>query len=206
MKELPKENLDGVELLHLAIEASNRQDHGASIAYLKQALDLPQGGLASSHDYAKFSYLLGAEYAQIGLYDRAVEYFTQALGLDPTLHTARFQLGLLYMTQGQVDPALSTLAPLEQLPPDQAFSHLGTGLRLLIQGQVAACREEIVQGMKLNSMSPSPNVALNVDLGKLLQALSVEAQGGAPDAPSGRQADVEADFMMSAYNRNRSVN
>ncbi|HEX5126166.1 MAG TPA: hypothetical protein VFW00_05460, partial [Rhodocyclaceae bacterium] len=73
------EKFDGPELLHLAIDAANRDDHGQAITYLKAA----QEKKLSSVDYAKLTYFLGAEYAQIGMYDRAVEAMKSAVGADP---------------------------------------------------------------------------------------------------------------------------
>ena len=199
------QNLDGNELLHLAIESSGRNDHGAAIQYLKQALDLPAGSAAMSGDYAKYLYMLGAEYAQIGMMDRAQEHMAQAIDMAPDLHTARFQLGLLHITCAQPAQALSVLAPLEKLPDDSAFHHFGAGLQFLITDQLAACRESMLRGIELNSASPVPNLALNADMNKLLNTIAEFGDGpqtvtamGAPNA--------EAGFMMSAYNRSNGVN
>ena len=58
--------LDSNELLHLAIAASRKDDHEKAIGHLKQALEL-------APDNARVHYFLGAEHAQIGLYERAME-------------------------------------------------------------------------------------------------------------------------------------
>lgn len=196
--------LDGPELLHLAIEASGRDDHGAAIGYLKQALDLPAGGAATSSDYAKYSYMLGAEYAQIAMMDRAAEYMGQAIALDPDLHTARFQLGLLHITCGQPAQALSVLAPLEKLPEASAFHHFGKGLQHLIQDQFTPCRDALLKGIELNSASAVPNLALNADMQKLLSAMD-EFKDGTQTVAAMGNPNVEAGFAMSAYNRSNSV-
>lgn len=198
-------SLQGTELLHLAIEASGRQDHGAAISYLKQALDLPAGEAVPSQEYAKYLYLLGAEYAQIGMMDRAADHMNQAIDMDPQLHTARFQLGLLYLTCNQPAQALSTLAPLEKLPEDAALHHLGQGLQHLIQDQFSACRESLLKGIELNSHSAAPNLALNADMQKLLAALDAQAAAPQGDAAQGTP-EVEAGYMMSAYHRSNQVN
>lgn len=185
-------NLDTAELLHLALEAAGRNDHGAAISYLKQALDLPAGTTASSTDYARLLYLLGAEYAQIGLMDRAQEQMARAVEMDPGLHTARFQLGLLLLTQARPEAALEVLAPLKDLGPQQAFFHLEAGLAHLVRDEFTACRESLLQGMELNAASAAPNLALNADMQKILDAL--------PAGDGGDKA-AEAGFMMSAYSR-----
>lgn len=199
--------LDGPELLHLALEASNRNDHGQAITYLKQALDLPEGSTATSSDYAKYLYMLGAEYAQIGLVDRAAEHMSKALDMDPSLHTARFQLGLLHITCNQPAQALSVLAPLEKLPADHAFHHFGLGLQFLLQDQLASCRTALQKGIELNAASAVPNLPLNADMNKLLANLAELGDGQQTVAAMGQPfTDVEAGFLMSAYNRSNGVN
>lgn len=197
--------LDGTELFHLAIEASGRSDHGAAIAYLKQALDLPEGSAATSSDYAKYLYMLGAEYAQIGMMDRAASHMAQAVDMDPALHTARLQLALLHITCNQTAQALSVLTPLEKLPDGSAFHHFGTGLRHLLQDQFKPCREALLKGIEINSASASPNLALNADMHKLLVALE-EHGGGVETVAAMGAAQAEAGFLMSAYNRSNGVN
>lgn len=202
---MTQHDLDGAELLHLAIEASGRNDHGTAITYLKQALDLPEGSLATSSDYAKYLHMLGAEYAQIGMMDRAAAHMARAVDMDPDLHTARFQLGLLHITCNQPEQALSVLAPLEKLPDDSPFHHFGMGLQHLVQDRFKPCRESLLKGVELNSASASPNLALNADMQKLLNAL--EENGGGTEAVAAMGANqVEAGFLMSAYNRSNRVN
>jgi tetratricopeptide (TPR) repeat protein len=200
------QQLDGAELLHLGIEASSRNDHGAAIGYLKQALDLPEGSAAMSGDYAKYLYMLGAEYAQIGMMDRAQEYMSKALDMAPDLHTARFQLGLLHITCAQPAQALSVLAPLATLPEESAFHHFGAGLQFLIQDQLASCRESLKRGIELNSASSVPNLALNADMNKLLNALDENGDGTQTVVAMGGAPTAEAGYLMSAYSRSNGVN
>ncbi|RZL01573.1 MAG: hypothetical protein EOP36_11030 [Rubrivivax sp.] len=200
-------SLDAPELLHLGIEAAGRNDHGAAITYLKQAIDLPAGSIAITSDYAKALYMLGAEYAQIGLMDRAADYMGQAIDMDDTLHTARFQLGLLHLTQAQVEQSLQVLAPLEKLGDNSCFTHFGIGLRHLIRDEFVDSRTHLLRGIQLNSESASPNLALNGDIQKLL-ALLPNADGTPPDqdATAAAEPTAEASFLMSSYNRGGSAN
>lgn len=202
---MPTPPLDAPELLHLGIEAAGRNDHGAAITYLKQAIDLPAGSIAMSTDYAKALYMLGAEYAQIGLMDRAQEHMAQAIAMDDTLHTARFQLGLLHLTQAQVEQSLQVLAPLEQLGDNNCFTHFGAGLRHLIHDEFVDCRTSLLRGMQLNSESAAPNVALNGDIQKLLAALpNADADQGTAEPAA--EPTAEASFLMSSYNRGGTTN
>ncbi len=214
-------HLDSPELLHLALEAANRDDHGAAISYLKQAIDLPQGEAASSTDYAKLVYLLGAEYAQIGMMDRAQENMARAVELDPDLHTARLQLGLLLLTQAQPQQAVEVLAPLQSLGADSPFTHFANGLVYLTRDNVTDCRTSIERGMQLNIEHPRPNLALNDDMRKLLAALpgadvavggevGAVANSAANAASAGAATDAnsstEASFNMSAYSKSGKGN
>lgn len=196
--------LDSSELFHLAIESARRDDHGAAIAYLKQALDLPEGAATSAETYARMMYMLGAEYAQIGLMDRAQQQMAQAIEMDPALHSARFQLGLLLITQALPEQALEVLAPLKSLGDHHLFFHLRAGLEYLIKDEFDLCRDHLRTGMRLNESSPDFNPALNGDMQKLLNALPASGNeilpAGEPSASDAEQG-VEAGFAMSAYNR-----
>jgi len=189
--------LDSSELFHLALESARRDDHGAAITYLKRAVELPDGAAASAFDYARMLYLLGAEYAQIGLMDRAREHMQGAIEMAPALHTARFQLGLLLITQALPDQALEVLAPFKSLGDQHMFFHLRAGLEHLVRDEFDLCKVSLVKGMQLNEASPEFNSALNGDIQKLLNALP-QAGGGNDGEP---EPAVEAGFAMSAYNR-----
>ena len=64
---------------------------------------------------AELRYLLGAELAQRREYPEAVAQMRTALDINPKLHFARLQLGLLYLTLAQPDDSLAVWAPLEEL-------------------------------------------------------------------------------------------
>ena len=197
--------LDNPELLHLALEAARRDDHGTAITYLKQAIDLPDGKALPSADYAKLLYLLGAEYAQIGVMARAIDYMGQAIDVDPAMHTARFQLGLLHLTCAQPEQGLAVLTPLADLGPESMFYHLHQGLAHLVRDEFELCRGSLRKGMELNKSSSQFNQALNGDMQKLLDALP----GGdvtPPTAVPGGNDMAEAEFMMSAYSRGQNAN
>ena len=85
--------LDQVELVKLALDASRNSNHGVALAYLKEAVSRADATATAHH-------LLGAEYAQIQMMDRAIVEMEAALALDATLATARLQLGLLLMGTG----------------------------------------------------------------------------------------------------------
>ena len=64
---------------------------------------------------AELRYLLGAELAQRREYPEAVAQMRTALDIDPKLHFARLQLGLLYLTMSQPGDSPAIWAPVEEL-------------------------------------------------------------------------------------------
>jgi tetratricopeptide (TPR) repeat protein len=181
--------LDAEELLHLALEASRRNGHAEAIEYLKRAVALVPRD-------AKVAYFLGAEHAQIGLYDRAIEDISRAVEIDPQLHAAHFQLGLLYLLQGRVENAINAWRPLDRLGEGDALFHFKTGLEHLARDEFPGCRAHLERGLALNRS----NSALNTDMQRVLDELSarVQAAGGQPGIQEPRPA---GHVFLSAYGK-----
>jgi tetratricopeptide (TPR) repeat protein len=153
-------DLDPQELKFLAIQASRDNHADQALIYLKQAIrHAPADG--------ELHYLLAAEHAQLGIYDRAAEGMERALALTPGLHTARLQLGLLYLTQANVEASTRTLAPLAERKDGNYFGLFALGLLHLMHDRFPACRAALTQGIALNE----ENDALNGDMKKILDAL-----------------------------------
>lgn len=168
--------LDQAELRQLALNASAENDDATAIAYLKEAASRPDSdGIAH--------YLLGAHYAQIKMYDRAVGAMESALALDPGLTIARFQLGLLWLTSGVADKALTVLEPLQELPETDAIHHFGQGLCHLAQDQLADAIKALAKGIELNVN----NAPLNGDMQTMIDAITA-----AINAPPPAQAEPAA--------------
>jgi tetratricopeptide (TPR) repeat protein len=190
--------LDQAELFQLARNASAADDSASTIVYLKEAVSRTDA-TAAAH------YLLGAEYAQIGLYERAVGEMESALALDPALAIARLQLGLLWLGNGAADRAETVLLPLAKLAPGDALRHFGAGLRHLIKDQfddAVACLE---QGLVLNTSNPP----LNGDMRKIIDGIG-RARAGGTAAPVAQAASTPATaedtqhILLSAYTGNTS--
>jgi tetratricopeptide (TPR) repeat protein len=190
--------LDQSELLQLSLEASKTGEAGAAIAYLKEAVSR-----ADATGVAHF--LLGAEYAQIKLYDRAVNEMEAALALDPALSIARLQLGLLWLTSGVADRATQVFEPLAELPASDALRHFGGGLIALIKDQFDEATRQLQAGIALNLS----NDALNIDMQRMVDEiarLQASGQVGALEAaPEQPAADEETHHvLLSAYTGNTS--
>ena len=178
-------SLDAEELLHLAVAASDRDQTDQAIGLLKRAIEVAPG-------HARAHYLLGAEHAQIGLYERAIEEMGRALELDPGLDAARFQLGLLFLTSRRVDEAQAAWQPLERLGPGHFYVLFKTGLLELARDEFQSCLRLLREGMAANLA----NAPLNRDMQRI-----VEQVEGLLAQPSGstEAAAPNSHLLVNAY-------
>jgi tetratricopeptide (TPR) repeat protein len=151
--------------------------------------DLQQikSAVANDPGNAELRYLLGAELAQQRDYDGAVIEMSTALAIDPNLHFARLQLGLLYLTMARPNESVAIWAPLEKLDDDAALKAFKRGLEALIRDDFAACIEYLQLGIRLNSQ----NAPLNRDMTMIIDRVrETTAAAPAPVAPHVQPAVV----------------
>ena len=131
------------------------------------SLELQKLRAAISRDpgNAELRYLLGAELAGRREYPEAVAQMRTALDINPNLHFARLQLGLLYLTMSQPDDSLATWAPLEDLDESAALKAFKRGLEALIRDDFRACIGHLQRGIDLNKH----NATLNDDMSQLIE-------------------------------------
>lgn len=152
--------LDAKEYLYLAINAMTRNEHHAALNYLKEVLALePQN--------ANAIYLLAAEHAELGLFDRAIEEMEQALSIDPNIETARFQLGLLYLRSEQTEKASETFVTLSNQTQVESLRAYADGLDALSRNDIIVAREKLALGLS----RPNDNPSLKKDMQELLDKL-----------------------------------
>ena len=118
---------------------------------------------------AELRYLLGAELAERREYPEAVVQMRTALDINPKLHFARLQLGLLYLTMSQPDDSLAIWAPLEDLEETAALKAFKRGLEALIRDDFSTCIGYLQQGIDLNKQ----NATLNDDMTQLIAKVRV---------------------------------
>jgi tetratricopeptide (TPR) repeat protein len=135
---------------------------------------------------AELRYLLGAELAQRREYTEAVEQMRTALHINPTLHFARLQLGLLYLTMSQPDDSLAIWAPLEDLEETAALKAFKRGLEALIRDDFPACIGFLQRGIALNTQ----NAPLNHDMSQLIDKVRDGSVIAEPQPP------LRADFSQ----------
>lgn len=164
--------LDAKEYLHLAINAMGRDEHHAALNYIKEVLALEPKN-------AEALYLLGAEHAELGLYERAIEEIEQALLIDPKIEMARFQLGLLYLKVNQLDGAVSAFTYLAERSQVDSLVAYAAGLVALCKEDVPRAREKLALGLS----GVNDNPALKKDMQELLNNL-LDSKGGATQEAS----------------------
>jgi tetratricopeptide (TPR) repeat protein len=180
--------LDQAELLQLALNASGAGDSASAIAYLKEAVSRGDAS-ATAH------YLLGAEYAQIKMYERAIGEMEAAIALDPNLSIARLQLGMLWLGANNSERAADVLRALEDLSATDPLHQFGAGLQHLIGEQLADALRCLTDGVALNTSNP----ALNGDMQSIVRQIELAMAGGAAPAAAAAPEDDSQHVLLSAY-------
>lgn len=182
--------LNAQELLHLAIDASKKDQNESAIEYLKRAIEL-------SPEDARIHYMLAAEHAQIGMYTEAIQEMERAVQLDPKLYTAHFQLGLLQLSSGQVDRAIAAWEPLDALGEDNFLFFFKSGLIHLARDEFGPCADKLKRGMELNTQ----NQALNNDMQRVINDIQDKIKSTpTPSSDDDHQPPSSANHaFISAY-------
>lgn len=188
MTTSPLAMLDQSELLQLAISSGQRNDAASSLIYLKEAVSRDD---ASPNAYL----LLGAEYAEIGLYERAISAMEMALQLDPDLPNARLQLGLLVLSSGDGVKAETILQPLAHITPGDAQTRFASGLIHLIHDEFDAALEQLSLGMVQNTVNP----AMNQNMQKIIDGINQLPPEVREQAAAKANETQAQHVMLSAY-------
>jgi tetratricopeptide (TPR) repeat protein len=140
----------------------------------EEGVRLLQGLLDVVPDNADAHFLLGAEFAELGLWDQAEAAFKRTVELAPTLAPARLQWGLVYFVNGQLDAARDIFQPLTQ-GDDAALALYGEGL-------VRACDnhlEAAARSLRLGLAEPQAIPVLASDMARLAGEFESKAAAGA---------------------------
>ncbi|MRX26837.1 hypothetical protein [Kangiella sp. HZ709] len=180
------------ELLQLAIRAMNQSQDDHALNYLNQAHE-------QDSDNASVNYLLAAQFAEMGLYEKALASFETTLSKEPNMHYARFQCGLLQLTQNIIEPSRENFEYLTQQEDNPELALFGRGLIKLIEDDFENSKILLNEGKSINTLNP----ALNNDIDKILTQINIHLKGG--DAESGKAADAskgQSSVFLSAYQNN----
>src|SRR5882724_4431377 len=141
---------------------------------------------------AELRYLLGAEMAQQKDYDGAVMEMSAAIALNPLLHVARFQLGLLHLTMARADHALAVLGPLDSLDDTSALKHFKRGLEALIRDDFTNGIVSLRKGIELNKENAPLNRDMTMLMERVTEVADNNAAASAPALPVGASLDKES--------------
>lgn len=144
--------LDAQEYLHLAITSSRQGQHQDALEQLHRCLEI------TPHETTA-TFLLAAEHAELGLYDRAIAGMEAALSNDPELDIARLQLGMLYATTGNGNKAMENWHQLKASSKDEAISLFAQGFAALYQGEREEAQTILTAAMTANTSNPALNTA-----------------------------------------------
>jgi hypothetical protein len=189
-------NDDFDHVLQQAMDAAEGGQMEAANQCLLQAMQL-QPGSATPH------FLLGANCAQSGLNDQAEAAFIACLSRAPDFLIARFQLGLLQLTNSRAATAHATWEPLLALGDDHYLKLFVQGFLAILHADKGAAQDFICRGIALNSEIPPLNRDMQGVLGRL-DALVAEPETSPPvappDVPAGDQPGSNH-FLISSYGK-----
>lgn len=180
-------SLTAQELFQLGLHATQHADPYTAISYLSQSVELEPLN-------PKVTYLLGAVYAQVGLYDRARDLLHKAIELNPTEYTGIYQLGLLYLTSGNVGRARVIWQQLDPLSQESYLYIFKEAMLALVEDDFARCMMLINQGIDLNQQ----NESLNEDMRKV-RAAAEAAAGNDVKSDDAEAAPGVSHLVLSGY-------
>lgn len=176
------------ELLALALEASRRNDATQSLIHLEEVCRRPDAtGMGL--------FMLGSEYAQLGLHAQAKTSMARAIELAEDFHLARFQLGMLHLTTGDGEAAVRVWLPLASLDsghPQHYLCAFHRGLLHLMADAFDEAIQALTDGVALNQDNPP----LNADIHRIIDAIEhlpgrQPARDAGPGAADPDRADAE---------------
>ncbi|GEM_PF-664161 len=169
---MPDSSLDNEELFRIAVIDMKEGRHEEAIGRLKRLIELDPEN-ANAHC------LLGAEHAELGLFDRAATELEHAIALNPSLAVAHFQLGLIHFIRNDSQKANDCWIQLNGLPESAALDAFSKSLLLATSGELKGALAEIQRGLTSN-----PSEALARDMNKIKAQIEdqLQQQTGEPGA------------------------
>lgn len=160
---------DTEECFHLALHASAAGQPHTCMTYLRHVLQ-------EQPAHAPAMYLLAAQHAEIGLFERAVSGMQAALAIEPKLEIARFQLGLLLLDCNRRAEAKENLAALSG-STDPGLATFAAAMIALADEDLQAARDKLTLGL---TQTRNPPVAALMQ--RVLAALPAKGQAELDDS------------------------
>ena len=144
-----------VDVLSLAIAASERGDHREAIAILSDARK------HTPHEYEILANL-GTAYLAATEWEHAIQVLSEAIELRPDRAHAHCMIGLALHESGRSHDALRHLREACRLDPSWAASHYNLGLLLEALKDVAGARLALLEAERLSPHDPDIRRALEL--------------------------------------------
>ena len=184
-------DLDAAELTHLAVKAMRRGRDEEALKLLQRAMERdPRDG--NPH------HLRGAILASQREPVLAIEAMTQALALDPQLLGARFQLGLLHFTSGNIFEAGSVWQAFDDLPQRHPFRLFKTGMLHLARDEFQDCVALLEQGISLCNTA-----SINKDMQRVSDKVRAVVRANAQAAVKVPAQNNSPHVLLSRYGQAR---
>ncbi|WP_342063182.1 hypothetical protein Q7574_12870 [Acinetobacter pittii] len=167
---------DADETLKLAIHASEHGDAHSAIRYLTELLNIQP-------DHGAACYFLAMQYAEIGLFERAITTLQHAVEINPTFDIAQFQLGLLYLQTQQTLQAEQIFSGLSLSSHDPALTAFSLGYLALFKEQIPNAIHHFQEGIAVCS-----NDALSNDIKRVIAQVENAAQNSS--IPKSNNQDI----------------
>jgi tetratricopeptide (TPR) repeat protein len=129
-------------------------------------------------------FLLGAELAQLGRIEEALQAYAAAVLIAPDFHIARYQMGLLQFTSGHAALALVTWQPLFSLPEEHALRAFVGGFAALASDLFDEATHKFRIGQALNADNAPLNADIQLVIDRIEALNSSDAGASAVEDPS----------------------
>ncbi|MGN6580432.1 MAG: hypothetical protein ACTHJ1_10685 [Bordetella sp.] len=173
------------------LHAAEAGDHEGALKALFEQID-------SFPHVATLHWLAGAEHAQLGSFDAAEASMIRSLNLDPGLHVARFQLGLMQYSSGRPATAMETWAALEKLDEQHYLVFFKRGFAALAIDDFDGAMLLFSRGIEKNT----ENATLNRDIRMIAEEIERRRRNGTPSEQSAEDA-TSIDYLLASYRRNQ---
>lgn len=137
----------------------------------------------------RLHFLRGSVLVELERYPEARIAMEKAVGAAPGFDLARFQLGFLELTSGDVTAAQATWLPLMNLPADDPIKLFVLGLNKMVIDEFDAAIKLLEEGIALNTVLPPLNGNM---------ALLVEEMKTKRTTPAAEQ-ESDANFLLKQY-------
>lgn len=187
--DMPLDILDAEELFHVSLSAMQHGRDGEALEALKRLLALEPTHVSAQH-------LLGAQYAQLGMFARAESTWAALLAAEPNYSAARLQLGKLLMLKQDAAAASQVLAPLVGRTDDLGW---------YANAVVAASKSDqalVEQSLEKGLLCEQSNPGLADDMSQWLKRVrELSGQTGTPAPSAAPPAPEAASMLLSRYGK-----